>query len=167
MGWTEADFAALEAEMGPRGPYPVQRIPGQPEMIINLDGLEALVIDGKLKAEDVLRAPVGEVTDLEAANAERLQRAAAYQDAVLAAGIMDPPYCRMVDVPPDGRTPGRIHFWMFAPAARRRTDDLIVAGGSGLAAFLADLAQETAAPADPAPLETSRPRRPRRARQTA
>ena len=149
MSWDSRAFERLRVARG--GPQSIPLIAGMPDVLVDLSGLADLVVHGKL-GNPLLQA----VLAAQAARAEEQANGTAplpdsdafwarhrqmmeWQDALLAAIVIDPPWCRMADLPTDGRRPdSQLCIYDLSPEERRRGADLAFVGVDGLETFRAE-----------------------------
>lgn len=138
QAWSDADIEACHDATGRLGLQWLQIIPDKPPICLDLTGIAQLVMDGKVGNAILTRmAELAAVEDAEVdreeADAEadpgagsppdarfweRAQEVQAWQDDVLAAVVVYPPYCRKADLPLTGRPPGALCWHNFTQEQR-------------------------------------------------
>jgi hypothetical protein len=159
MPWSADDFDQLEQARAAGGRLGVQYLPliaGKPPIGVDLSGVANAILAGHLDNDHllakVMAIPEGPPADAAAetaapvppANAgvhptqalwDATRKVLAWQDAVLAAFIVDPPYCPIDRLPRGGRPAGHLCWQDFSPDERREAIALIYAPAEKLASF--------------------------------
>lgn len=149
MSWDATAFTALRAARG--GPQLVPLVAGQPDVLVDVSGIADLMARGRIGnplLQAVLASQEQMVAEREAGTAplagsdafwERHRKTLEWQDELLAAIVLDPPWCRMDALPADGtRPPHQLCIYDLTPEERRAGADLVFLGVDGLASFRAE-----------------------------
>jgi hypothetical protein len=160
MPWAAADFDALDQQRDVEGRLGVQYvrlIASKPPIGVDLSGVANAILAGHLDNDHllakVMAIPEGPPADAttsapaapppaaeEAPNPvqalwDTTRKVLAWQDAVLAAFIVDPPYCPIDKLPRGGRPKGQLCWQDFSAEERREAIALIYAPAERLASF--------------------------------
>ena len=157
MTWDALAFEGLRQARG--GPQLVPLIAGQPDVLIDVSGIADLMVRGRIGnplLQAVLASQQQMATERETGTApepgsdafwDRHRQTLEWQDALLAAIVLDPPWCPMPDLPADGtRPPGRLCIYDLTPEERRMGADLVFTGVDGLETFRAERRGPVAGP---------------------
>jgi hypothetical protein len=156
--WSPEDFEAVAEVTGLNQHRTIYPFPNRPDLgiTLNLSPLEWLAVQGRLDnrlywatMESTNKVRTDRTDDGALRDPDEFEkRLREHNDLILAAIIEEPPWAPIAEVPSDGRTPGRLNYWILPPNVRRAIIATTTEGEEALKPFFRESGESSELPRD-------------------